>query len=196
MLGLWWRNGVRAIRRDPATLAIVAFVPVPFAAAFAFLFTTYDPHQWRWIGIVAGAAYLVTFVHCAATDVLAPPWEAAPSRRRSTGLAQPEPRRTCRRVRLRQRVHIRNWDDDGVDVHLDWSDLMTGFDHDELDDALRRLRLACPHIRWRIAYHEHELGVYADIVVPDEQVPQAERLADVLERNGGRWPRYGSARRR
>jgi hypothetical protein len=95
---------------------------------------------------------------------------------------------SLRRVRLARRVHIRNWDDDEVDVHLDWDGLGTTLELNELDAALRRLRAACPHIRWRIRYYEHELGVYADIEVPVEHVSQGERLLQFFERNGGRWP--------
>lgn len=50
---------------------------------------------------------------------------------------------------------------------------------EEADNLLQELNERAPHIRWKVAWHDHELGVYKTLEVPDEQAEEAQEILDI-----------------
>lgn len=73
--------------------------------------------------------------------------------------------------------------DDESDVFLDWDDLITPeYTIEELEVLVRQLSAVAPHIRWRIRWHDHDLGAYPTLAVPTDQFREAEFILDLRER--------------
>lgn len=77
--------------------------------------------------------------------------------------------------------------DDEYDVMLEWDSLGGPVEREEMEALVQRLHRLAPAIKWRILTQEHELGTYQVIVVPEDQVRDAEEILElVLEGKGAR----------